>query len=347
MRSNDPIRVLVVDDSATTRAVIAEALSRDAGIEIVGEARDPHEARQAIKDLNPDVMTLDIEMPKMNGLEFLEKVMALRPFPVVMVSSFTERGAEATLRALEIGAVDCVEKPSPRSPASFDQLASKVRAAARAQVSKAAPRRMETATVANGYEPDQRVVAIGASTGGVDALIEVISRYPANCPATVLTIHMPPMFTTHFARRLDRISAAQVSEATDGALITPGRVYVAPGGPMHLEVAGSAQPRCRLREAPQVNGHRPSVDVLFNSVAATRGAKAVGVILTGMGGDGAAGLLAMRKAGAATIGQDQASCVIYGMPRVAMEMGAVEKQARINEIAGAILKLTNARSRKE
>ncbi|HEY8579193.1 MAG TPA: chemotaxis response regulator protein-glutamate methylesterase [Beijerinckiaceae bacterium] len=346
MAANDPIRVLVVDDSATTRAMIAEALSRDPGIRIVGEARDAHEAREAIKSLNPDVMTLDIEMPRMNGLEFLEKVMRLRPFPVVMVSSLTERGAETTIHALEIGAVDCVEKPSPRAPDSFEQLAMKVRAAARAKVGRAAASRAQSAPDA-GYEPAAKTVAIGASTGGVDALIEIISRYPANCPPTVITIHMPPMFTAHFARRLDRLSAAQVSEAQEGDVLQPGRVYLAPGGPAHLEITSTSQPRCRLRAAPQVNGHRPSVDVLFNSVAASRGAAAVGVILTGMGGDGAAGLLAMRNAGASTIGQDPASCVIYGMPRVAFEMGAVERQIRIDEIASAILKLTNARSRKD
>jgi two-component system chemotaxis response regulator CheB len=331
------IRVLIVDDSATMRSLIAAVLARDPEIEVVGQAGDPLEARQAIKDLNPDVLTLDVEMPNMNGIEFLEKIMRLRPMPVVMVSTLTVRGAEVTLEALELGAVDCVAKPSTGGLEGFQELPAKVKAAAQARVRplRAAP---AVAAAPIAHASDGRLVAIGSSTGGVEALIAILGRFPANCPATVVTQHMPASFTASFAARLDRLCAPKVEEAYDGAPLEAGRVYVAPGGACHLEVAGAAQLRCRVQPGEPVNGHRPSVDVLFRSAAKTVGARGVGVILTGMGRDGAQGLLAMRQAGARTVGQDEASCVVYGMPKAAFEIGAVARQAPLDRIATELLK---------
>ncbi len=350
------IRALVVDDSATMRSLIAAALRRDPGIEVVGQAACAAEARQAIKALNPDVVTLDIEMPAMNGLEFLDKIMRLRPMPVVMVSTLTSRGADATLRALELGAFDCVAKPSVAGLHAFDALAATVRAAARARVR---PRicsmtaRPLPAAPPPGFRPDGRVLAIGSSTGGVEALLAILAQLPANCPPTVIAQHMPEMFTRSFAARLNRACAAEVSEATDGAPLLPGRIYLAPGGPAHLQITGSGQIagtgawRCRLRPGDPVSGHRPSVDVLFASVAKAAGPRALGVILTGMGRDGAQGLLAMRQEGARTLGQDEASCVVYGMPKAAFEMQAVEKQVRLEDIAAEIIETTNLQRGKD
>jgi two-component system chemotaxis response regulator CheB len=331
------IRVLVVDDSATMRSLISAVLRRDPGIEVVGQAGDPLEAREAIKALNPDVLTLDVEMPNMNGIDFLERIMRLRPMPVVMVSTLTVRGAEVTLEALALGAVDCVAKPSSGGLEAFEELPAKVRAAAGARVR---PPRVQPAAAprALDHSPEGRLIALGSSTGGVEALITVLSQFPANCPATVITQHMPAAFTRSFAERLNRLSAPQVEEAYDGAPLAPGRVYVAPGGERHTEVVGTSQLRCRVQAGEPVNGHRPSVDVLFHSVARTLGRRAVGAILTGMGRDGAQGLLAMREAGARTVGQDEASSVVYGMPRAAFEIGAVERQAPLDRIAGELLK---------
>jgi two-component system chemotaxis response regulator CheB len=344
----NPITVLVVDDSATMRSLIINVLNKDPGIKVIGQAGDPLEAREAIKALNPDVITLDIEMPNMDGLAFLERIMRLRPMPVVMVSTLTQRGAEATLSALELGAFDCVAKPIPGGPdvsADFFDLGEKVKAAGRAQVralSRPAPTPPAAAPAT--YRPGRRVVAIGSSTGGVEALGAIISRFPANCPPTVITQHMPATFTKSFAERLNRASAATVREATDGAPIEVGTVYIAPGGDRHLEISAGPRPRCRLREAAPVNGHRPSVDVLFDSAAKALGADAVGVILTGMGRDGAQGLLTIRQTGAHTLGQDEHTSVVYGMPRVAFEMGAVERQVSLDRMAAAILTLCNAES---
>lgn len=341
-----PIQVLIVDDSATMRGLIAATLGSDPAIEVVGQAANPYEAREAIKALNPDVITLDVEMPKMDGLSFLDKIMRLRPTPVIMVSTLTSKGAEATIRALEIGAVDCIGKPAPGDARPFADLAHKVRMAANANL-RASERGRPAAQIQSNpdYKPSSRLVAIGASTGGVEALIEVLAQYPANCPATVITLHMPSPFTKSFAQRLDRLSTAHVSEAVDGAPIAPGRVYLAPGGSAHLEVAAGGQTlRCRLREADLVNGHRPSVDVLFASVAKACGANAVGVILTGMGRDGAARLLDMRRAGAQTFGQNEATCVVYGMPKVAFELGAVEKQVPLHKIGAEILTATSLKT---
>ena len=334
------IRVLVVDDSATMRAFIANALSRDPQIQVVGQAADPLQARAAIKELNPDVITLDVEMPRMNGLDFLERIMRLRPMPVVMVSTLTSRGAETTLRALELGAFDCVAKPST-SQAGFDQLLPMVHAAAAARLR---PQRSVAARpVPTDFRPDGRVLAIGSSTGGVEALLTILSKFPANCPPTVITQHMPATFTASFAQRLNRSCAAQVQEATDGAPLAPGRIYLAPGGERHLEIAGAGPWRCRLLVDGLVNGHRPSVDVLFASVAKSAGARALGVILTGMGKDGARGLLAMRQVGAKTLGQDEASSVVYGMPRAAFEIQAVMKQVPLGGMATEMLELCNAK----
>jgi two-component system chemotaxis response regulator CheB len=334
-----PVRVLVVDDSATMRGFIKAVLERDPSIEVVGQAADAVEARQAIKALNPDVITLDVEMPNMNGIEFLDKIMRLRPTPVIMVSSLTTSGGDATIRALEIGAVDCVAKPSPGHEHAFDNLPGIVKMAAGAFVRPGAPRRPPPSLFreSSNYIHDGRVVAIGSSTGGVEALIAVLSEFPANCPPTVITQHMPANFTRSLAQRLDRLCAPSVSEAVDGVELAEGHVYIAPGGHAHLEIGGSRSLRCRLRAGEAVNGHRPSVDVLFTSVGRAVGEKAIGVILTGMGRDGAAGLLAMRNAGARTFGQNEASSVVYGMPKVAFECGAVEKQLPLTRLGHEIL----------
>ena len=337
------VGVLIVDDSATMRGLIAAALKRDPDIEVLGFANDPIEAREQIKILNPDVITLDVEMPKMNGLEFLEKIMRLRPTPVVMVSTLTQAGAEVTIAALELGAVECIGKPvggiTPGE--AFTGLAEKVKTAARARV-KPYTGPVAPAERDSNYRPaNDLILAIGSSTGGVEALMTIISTFPDNCPPTVITQHMPATFTKSFAARLDRISGAAVAEAHDGARLLPGHVYVAPGGEAHLEVVGSTHPACRLRQAEPVNGHRPSVDVLFESVARLN-RPSVGVILTGMGRDGAQGLLTMRKGGARTLGQDESSCVVYGMPKAAFEIGAVEKQVGLSRMGPAILNLCSA-----
>ena len=331
-----PVRVLIVDDSPTMRGLISVALRRDPDIEVVGAAADPLEARSLIKELNPDVITLDVEMPNMNGLEFLEKIMRLRPMPVVMVSTLTQAGAEITLAALEMGAVDAVGKPGAGASAAeaFTELALKVKTAARSRVRQRAEPFVPS--IRADYRPQaDHILAIGASTGGVEALLTIVSAFPADCPATVITQHMPGTFTGSFAARLDKSSAATVTEARDGDLLKPGHVYLAPGGMAHLEVVGAA-PRCRLVPSDPVNGHRPSVDVLFRSVSRLR-RPMTGVILTGMGRDGAQGLLEMRQAGAHTLGQDEATSVVYGMPRAASEIGAVERQAPLSRLAPAIL----------
>lgn len=341
------VKVLVVDDSATMRGLLRAVLSADPEIQVVGEAGDAMEARGAIKSLNPDVVTLDIEMPNMNGLEFLEKIMTLRPMPVIMVSTLTHRGAQATLSALEIGAFDCIGKPSPGDSAPFQGLADVVKAAGRSQRNYTKPVAKPRQPVAQqGYEnyiPARKIIAIGSSTGGVEALIQVISKFPKNCPPTVITQHMPPAFTGSFANRLDRLSAPVVKEAEDGDRLEVGKVLLAPGGSRQMEVVNQSAPRISLQEGDPVSGHCPSVDVLFGSVAKIARKNAVGVILTGMGRDGASGLLEMREAGARTIGQDEKSCVVYGMPKVAFEIGAVETQHAIGDITDQIYKLTAVR----
>ncbi|HQT46774.1 MAG TPA: chemotaxis response regulator protein-glutamate methylesterase [Acidocella sp.] len=339
-----PVRVLIVDDSETMCRFIANTLQADPEIEVVGFAGEPNEARAVIKRLNPDVITLDIEMPRMNGLDFLEKIMRLRPTPVIMVSTLTQEGAEVSLRALEIGAVDCVAKPSIANAHSLDVLAELVKAAAK---SRNVIRRHSLAGNAEPeeYAPDGRIIGIGASTGGVEALIKIISEFPKNCPPTVISQHMPPTFTKSFAQRLNKLSQAEVAEAVDGAPLISGHIYLAPGN-LHLEVTKSAVPRCRLSDAERMNGHRPSVDVMFKSLAQHVGDRTIGVILTGMGRDGAEGLLGLRRAGAATVGQDESSSVVYGMPKVAYEIGAVTRQYPLERIAAHLLQVTNVK-RKE
>jgi two-component system chemotaxis response regulator CheB len=332
-------RVLVVDDSSTMRRLISAALSADPELEVVGEAGDPLQAREAIKALNPDVITLDVEMPNMNGLDFLERLMRLRPMPVVMVSTLTSRGAEATLTALELGAIDCVEKPGGADPVGFSRLAEKVKIAAQARVRHRVVR--SEPPCVDVFTPADKVVAIGSSTGGVEALLTIIERLPANCAPTVIAQHMPGSFTKSFAERLNRASAATVTEARDGDPLVPGRVYVAPGGDFHLEVDGTRRLHCRVIKGEPVSGHCPSVDVLFSSVARTAKAHALGVILTGMGRDGARGLLAMREAGAKTLGQDETTSVVYGMPRAAFELGGVDRQLPLEKLGPAIRNLTN------
>lgn len=339
------VRVLIVDDSATVRRLLSEILGRDPEIEVVGEAPEPHAAREMIKRLNPDVLTLDVEMPGMSGIAFLEKIMRLRPMPVVMVSTLTERGADVTLEALSIGAVDYFPKPTANLAANLNEAAQelirKVKTAAQARVRPRLDTRPGIETKEEGSFSN-RLIAIGSSTGGVEALLEVLSHFPENCPPTVITQHMPAGFTTSFAARLDKICAPKVCEASDGAQLASGHVYLAPGGVSHLEVAGRGTWRCRLVIDELVNGHRPSVDRLFHSVASSAGDKAVGAILTGMGRDGANGLMAIRARGGITIGQDEPTSVVYGMPRAAMECGAVSVQLPLERIGGELLRYCRA-----
>jgi two-component system, chemotaxis family, protein-glutamate methylesterase/glutaminase len=340
------VRVLVVDDSALMRQLLSELLNSDSRIKVAGVASDPYVAREQIKALNPDVITLDIEMPRMDGLSFLEKLMTLRPTPVVIVSTLAQKGTDAAVRALALGAVDCVAKPlldlRVGMTALRDELVDKVLTAASSRPIALAGGSGTSKPVA--FDPSLStagwIVAVGASTGGVEALQHLLTAMPANAPAILVTQHMPPGFTTSFARRLNQICAMPVFEATDGQRVAPGQIYFA-NGAHHLELVRSGGHYiCRLHDGPPVSGHRPSIDVLFNSVAAAAGKNAIGVILTGMGQDGAAGLLAMRRAGARTRGQDEASCVIYGMPKAARQLGAVEAERPLSRMAAEILALT-------
>ena len=331
------VRTLIVDDSASMRAALNRILGADPDIEVVGLAPEPHAARAMIKELNPDVLTLDIEMPGMDGLSFLERIMRLRPMPVVMCSTLTARGAEATIEALRLGAVDCIAKPSG-NPLEIARdaahLCATVKAAGRSSVrptASVAPA-IGSAAEASG----DMVIAIGASTGGVEALFAVLSRLPVDCPPVLVVQHMPAAFTASFAARLDRDCAVHVVEAVDGTPMKRGTVFIAPGGERHMELAGGVDGRIKLRRGDPVSGHRPSVDVLFRSVA-DLGPAAVGAILTGMGADGAQGLLAMREAGGRTLGQSKDSCVVYGMPRVAFELGSVEREVSLSAMPEAIL----------
>lgn len=345
------IKVLVVDDSALIRDVLSKTLGKDAEIKVVGTAEDPIDAREKIKTLNPDVLTLDIEMPNMNGLAFLDKLMRLRPMPVVMVSTLTQQGAQETLLALELGAVDFVAKPSHNLVGGIDAFGAEVRAKVHAAAtSSARSRGMRAPTpvvsISTAAAPHGALIAIGASTGGVEAIRAVLTQIPADCPPIVIAQHMPPGFTERFAQRLDELSAIKVVEAADRMPLKPGCAYVAKGD-YHLRVEkSSGELKCRLMQDEEVSGHRPSVDVLFESVAKTVGAMAVGTILTGMGRDGATGMKKMRDAGAYTVGQSETSALVYGMPRVAFEEGAVVEQAPVEAIAGklamAVSKLKSA-----
>jgi two-component system chemotaxis response regulator CheB len=336
------IRVVIVDDSALIRDLLCELLADVADIEVVGVAGDPYEAREIIKQTNPDVVTLDIEMPKMDGLSFLEKIMQLRPMPVIMLSSLTKRGAEATIRALEIGAVDCIAKTSSDHVANVAELKAelvrKIHQAARARV-RAREKGVQPLPPL-GFHParaERDIIAIGASTGGVEALREVLVRVPHNAPPIVIVQHMPPSYTASFAARLDTLCIPHIKEAEHNEKLLSGTVYIAQGG-RHLEVVRiGGYYASRVFDAPVVSGHKPSVDVLFHSVAKIAGASAVGVILTGMGNDGAAGMRAMRDAGAVTLGQNEETCVVYGMPKTAAMAGGVVAELPLLEIAQRML----------
>ena len=345
------IRVLIVDDSALMRQVLSTLLARDPSIEVVGVASDPYVARDKIRQLNPDVLTLDVEMPRMDGLAFLEKLMRARPMPVVMVSSLTEAGCATTLRALELGAVDFVTKPKldlrEQMPEVAQVVIEKIKAAAMARVRPliasngvaAPPVRPAAGALLRSTE---QVVAVGASTGGTEALKEFLTALPADCPGVLVVQHMPEKFTRAFADRLDTLCTVRVKEAEDGDRVLIGHVLIAPGGyHMSLTRAGATY-LVRLDQDPPVNQHRPSVDVLFNSCSTTAGSNAIGIIMTGMGDDGARGLLAMRKAGARTLAQDEATSVVFGMPKVALEMGGVERVLPLGQLAGAAVGLARA-----
>jgi two-component system chemotaxis response regulator CheB len=340
-----PVRVLIVDDSALVRQVLSRLLAADPGVEVVGTAPDPVAAERKIATLAPDVLTLDVEMPRMDGLAFLERLMRVRPMPVVMVSSLTQAGCETTLRALELGAVDVVAKPRVDVRERLQELArelvDKVKAAAGARVRPRRPAPGEPRPAAPpgpAYRPSEAVVVIGASTGGTEALREVLVALPPNAPGTVIVQHMPEGFTAAFARRLDSLAAVRVAEAADGDRVLPGHVLLAPGNRHVRLVRDGAAVRVAVVDGPPVNQHRPSVDVLFESAAAL-GPSVVGVLLTGMGRDGAQGLLALRRAGARTIAQDEATSVVWGMPREAIALGAAERVLPLDRVAGAILTL--------
>ena len=347
------IRVLIVDDSALVRRILTELLSADPQMEVVGTATDAYMARDKIKQLNPDVITLDVEMPKMDGLTFLRNLMRLRPMPVVMVSSLTEHGAEITLDALAVGAVDYLPKPKIDLAATLgdyaEELCTKIKTAARARVRRYSspstpsgiaavePRYSADAVLPKTAAPRQfrttdRIIAIGASTGGTEAIKDVLIQLPADTPGIVIAQHIPKAFSTPFARRMDACCQMTVYEAEDGQQILPGHVYIAPGDRHLLVVRDGARYVCKLDDGPPVNRHKPSVDVLFRSVAQQAGRNAIGAILTGMGKDGAAGLKEMRDAGSPTIAQDEATCVVWGMPREAVALGAAVQVLALHEI---------------
>lgn len=348
---NTNVRVLVVDDSAIVRKILTQELSRHSGIEIVGTAPDPYIARDKIVALNPDVLTLDVEMPRMDGITFLRKLMKYHPMPVIVLSSLTPEGGKTALEALEAGAVEVMCKPGGSYSVGdvCKVLVEKIKAASRARIancrfvsagasdslsaggSSKAPERLSMAETTN------RIFAVGASTGGVQALTCVLSALPANAPGTVVVQHMPAHFTTSFAQRLNSECAVSVKEAEEGDHVVPGRVLIAPGGWHMLLQRSGANYYVTLRDGPMVCHQRPSVEVLFNSVAKYAGANAVGAILTGMGDDGATGLLNMRQAGAHTIAQDEQSCVVYGMPREAALRGGAERVVPLTKVAETLI----------
>jgi two-component system chemotaxis response regulator CheB len=344
MNSNK-IRVVVVDDSALVRGLLAEIIDRQPDMTCVGAASDPLVAREMIRNLNPDVITLDVEMPRMDGIDFLQRLMRLRPMPVVMVSTLTERGNDVTLKALELGAVDFVSKPKIGVADGLRQLGAditeKIRTASRARVHRLASSPMAThvlphppVTVASlGRLSTEKLIFIGASTGGTEATREVLINLPADSPAVLITQHMPPGFTKSYAARLDGLCRIRVAEAVDGERVLPGHAYIAPGG-LHLSVARSgANYIARVQDGEPVNRHKPSVEVLFNSAAQVVGRNALGVMLTGMGADGAKAMRAMRDAGSFNIAQDEQSCVVFGMPREAIAHGATHETLPLAQIA--------------
>ena len=350
------IRVLIVDDSALMRQMLSAILSTDPAIEVVGTAPDPLVAREKIKALNPDVLTLDVEMPRMDGIDFLGRLMRLRPMPVVMISTLTERGAEVTMRALELGAVDFVAKPRVGLANGLNELATqivdKIRVAAVAHVrrSSAVPAgsaanagaaagapAAASSTSLLGRLSTEKIIAIGASTGGTEAIREVLVRLPADSPAIVITQHMPPGFTTSFAARLNSLCQITVKEAVNGERILPGHAYIAPGGLQFRIARSGANYVAVVEDAPPVNRHKPSVEVLFKSVAAVAGRNAYGIMLTGMGADGAAAMREMKDAGSYNYVQDEASCIVFGMPREAIAHGAADEVLPLSQIAQALI----------
>jgi two-component system chemotaxis response regulator CheB len=344
--------VVVVDDSALVRGLLAEIINRQPDMMCIGAASDPLVAREMIRNLNPDVITLDVEMPRMDGIDFLSRLMRLRPMPVVMVSTLTERGAEVTMKALELGAVDFVSKPKIGVADGLrqlgDDITDKIRTAAKATVRRlaAAPAAATadrtagtaaTAPTSIGRLSTEKVIFIGASTGGTEATREVLVRLPADAPAVMITQHMPPGFTKSYAARLNSLCRIRVAEATDGERVLPGHAYIAPGG-LHLSVERSgANYIARVRDGDPVNRHKPSVEVLFQSAARVVGPNALGVMLTGMGADGARAMKELRDAGSYNIAQDEASCVVFGMPREAIAQGAVQEVLPVTQIGPKLI----------
>jgi two-component system, chemotaxis family, protein-glutamate methylesterase/glutaminase len=346
------IKVLIVDDSALVRRLLTEMLSSDASITVLGTAHDAYDAREKIKALNPDVLTLDVEMPRMDGITFLRNLMRLRPMPVIMVSSLTDKGAEVTLDALSIGAVDYLAKPKIDLAATLadykDELIAKVKAAASARVrattsiaSASADAILAKRDPQRQLRTTERIIAIGASTGGTEAIKEVLMRMPPDTPGIVITQHIPKLFSGAFARRMDACCQVNVCEAEDGQQILRGHAYVAPGDMHLLLVRDGARYVCRLDEGPPVNRHKPSVDVLFRSVAQQAGRNAIGVILTGMGKDGAVGLKEMRDAGGRTIAQDEATSIVWGMPGEAVAAGGAEDVLPLDDVWSRVLQLAD------
>lgn len=340
------IKVLVIDDSALIRSLLTEIINSQKDMEVVGAAPDPLVAREMIKQLNPDVLTLDVEMPKMDGLDFLEKLMRLRPMPVLMVSTLTERGSEITMRALELGAVDFVTKPKSSISEGMRsytvEITDKLRAAAQAKVAQIARPTAGTGGAApsmlkNPLISSEKLLIIGASTGGTEAIKSFLMQMPSDCPGILITQHMPAGFTKSFANRLDSLCKISVKEAEGGERILPGHAFIAPGD-KHLMLARSgANYVTQLSDAPPVSRHKPSVDVLFDSAATYAGKNAIGVIMTGMGKDGAAGMAKMRQAGAFNFAQNEESCVVYGMPREAVAHGGVNEVAHLNDLPRLVL----------
>jgi two-component system chemotaxis response regulator CheB len=343
------IKVLIVDDSALIRSVMSEIIGSQSDMEVVGVAPDPIVARDLIKLTNPDVLTLDVEMPKMDGLDFLEKLMRLRPMPVVMVSSLTERGSEITMRALELGAVDFVTKPKLSIQSGMreytEMIADKIRAASKARIKSrpllpagsAKVGGVPLPSIRNPLTSSEKLIIIGASTGGTEAIREFLMQMPSDCPGILIAQHMPEGFTRSFARRLDSLCKISVNEAAGGERVLPGHAYIAPGHSHLLLARSGANYVTQLDQGELVNRHRPSVDVLFRSAAIGAGKNAVGVILTGMGKDGAVGMLEMRNAGAYNFAQDEASCVVFGMPREAIALGATHEVGPLNALPGMVL----------
>ena len=346
------IKVLVIDDSALIRSLLTEIINSQKDMEVVGAAPDPLIARDMIKQLNPDVLTLDVEMPKMDGLDFLERLMRLRPMPVVMVSTLTERGSEITMRALELGATDFVTKPKMSITEGMreytEEISDKIRVASKARVQTLSRQPLAQnntpAPIRNPLISSEKLLIIGASTGGTEAIKAFLLQMPSDCPGIVITQHMPAGFTKSFANRLDSLCKISVKEAQGGERILPGHAYIAPGDKHLLLARSGANYVTQLSDEPPVNRHKPSVDVLFDSAAALAGKNAVGVILTGMGKDGAAGMAKMKQAGAYNFAQNEESCVVYGMPREAVAHGGVHEVAHLQELPKLVLNYLTANS---